>query len=105
MVDLLVFGIGEGKVVARERERVVEVDREDQVVVPEVFAHDQVGHAENQIRVGRVHEIVDLLALREIGRASCRERVCQSVYIWGVAVCIKQHKHYKYTKCSTKLNT
>src|SRR3546814_13685324 len=28
----------------------------------------------------------------EIGRASCRERVCQYVMIWGVAVSLKKKK-------------
>src|SRR3546814_20773645 len=32
----------------------------------------------------------------QIGRASCREKGCQYVYIWGVAVSL--HKKTKYTQ-------
>src|SRR3546814_20602392 len=32
---------------------------------------------------------------RQIGRASCRERVGKSVYIWGVAVSLKQKNKTK----------
>src|SRR3546814_16851499 len=41
----------------------------------------------------------------EIGRASCRERVCQYVYISGVAVSYKQNKlqNYTITKSHVKL--
>src|SRR3546814_19450462 len=42
---------------------------------------------------------------REIGRASCRERVCQYVKITVVEVSLqKKHKHKKTRKHITKLN-
>src|SRR3546814_15167398 len=41
----------------------------------------------------------------QIGRASCRERVCQYVEISGVAVSLKKHKiNNKYYKITTTVN-
>src|SRR3546814_13076276 len=50
------------------------------------------------------HEVAGVVPVRlEIGRASCRERVCQYVSLSGVAGYLK--KKLKYTKAKTKKNT
>src|SRR3546814_16656236 len=42
--------------------------------------------------------------IKEIGRASCRERVCQYVSISVVGVSLKKTKKYKYTHKQHKTN-
>src|SRR3546814_21186680 len=70
--------------------------------LPEAAEADQVerrlqrpGQVEGRVEVG-VAEVVPLeqvqLAQPEIGREPCRERVCQYVSIWVVAVALKQKK-------------
>src|SRR3546814_20614337 len=46
---------------------------------------------------GQAHDFVDIMDAGiacgdQIGRASCRERVCQYGYIWVVAVALKKKK-------------
>src|SRR3546814_16744003 len=44
------------------------------------------------IVVPTANQVKDWRSLVQIGRASCRERVCQYVYIWVVAVSLKKKK-------------
>src|SRR3546814_12015821 len=53
------------------------IDRDD--------CHGAVGLDQNLVRRGRCH-----LCTSEIGRASCRERVCQYVWIWVAAVLLNK---------------
>src|SRR3546814_16009628 len=41
----------------------------------------------------------------KIGRASCRESVCQYVYIAVVAASLKKKKHYQFTKATSNVRT
>src|SRR3546814_11162219 len=52
-------------------------------------------------RAGPGGEVL-LLADQELGRASCRERVCQYVSIWVVAVALKKKepRHARHTHSS-----
>src|SRR3546814_12801954 len=42
--------------------------------------------------LGKLHFWIFFAGVNEIGRASCRERVCQTVWIWVVAVSFKKKK-------------
>src|SRR3546814_19775242 len=100
-------------VVAERAERVVDnqialaepvgdADQIDQQIVGRDFA--QLQRAEHDVHVaaalliagtaGFADNVVDV-AIPQIGRASCRERVCQSVYISVVAVSLKKKKKKK----------
>src|SRR3546814_13641584 len=52
---------------------------------------DEGGHCRVLLGLGRV-DVDEQRPREEIGRASCRERVCQYVSIWVVAVSLKKKK-------------
>src|SRR3546814_13290474 len=62
-------------------------------------AGDHLRNVAHQQRLAGNEDLVDLddAAQQQIGRASCRERVCQYVSISGVAVSLKKNKHNKNT--------
>src|SRR3546814_12755654 len=62
--------------------------------IPEPPFHD--GQASERFRIigAQVHRLLELIA-RKIGRASCRERVCQYVSISVVAVSLKKKRQTK----------
>src|SRR3546814_12703678 len=73
--------------VERRRRRTHRIDGED--LVGDGVARD----IEPAPATLRVVPALEQQALGEIGRASCRERVCQYVYISGVAGSLKKKTH------------
>src|SRR3546814_17655306 len=70
------------------------------IVLPVSLTLTVVGLLESLLTAAIVDDLTDTpsnknresIGQGKIGRASCRDRVCQYVYIWGVAVALKKKK-------------
>src|SRR3546814_15804044 len=97
------LGIFRHQLVLEVRGAAVERDAFDTTMRPRIdfaagrFIHPARLHADEAV-LDEVETPDAVLAAQEIGRASCRGRVGQSVYIWLVAVSFKKKEQVKYTR-------